>query len=254
MFLAVDLGNTSVVFAFFEGNDIVCDYRMKTDSKMTPDDYCVKLSLYLESKHINPELIRDILVSSVVPSLNEAIVFVCETLFHIKPLFIGPGVPSGIRVNTDNPKEVGGDLIADCAGAKALFNEPCLIVDLGTATKLIVMGKDGAFEGCCIAPGVAISLSALVGNAALLGDVDIKIPSKTLGKNTGDSISSALTYGTAYSIKGLADALEKEVGYPLKRVLTGGYARILGPLLPDYHYEPNLTLIGIKAIFERNHR
>lgn len=251
MFLAIDCGNTSTEFGFFEGQTLSHAYRVKVDAKKTSDDYIVALSLFLESRKIDATSVQDILISSVVPSFNETLKEICENLFHLEPFFIGPGFPSGIRINTDNPKEVGSDLIADCAGAKALFLAPAIIVDLGTATKVILMGKDGAFEGCAIAPGMAISLNALVGKAAMLTEIDIKIPEKKLGKNTADSISSALTYGNVYAIRGLADAIEEEAGYPCKRVITGGYSKLIKELLPEFEYVHRLSLHGIKAIFDR---
>ena len=251
MFLAIDCGNTSVEFGFFEDHELCHIYRAKTTTKKTSDAYAIDLSSFLTNKNIQKESVQAILISSVVPSFNETLREVCQSVFGLEPFLIGPGFPSGVRINTDNPKEVGGDLIADCAGAKALFGGPAIICDLGTATKIILMGPDGSFEGCTIAPGLAISLSALVGKAALLGEVDIRIPEKKLGKNTADCISSSLTYGTSYAIKGLADEIEKEAGYPCKRIITGGYSKLLLPLLGEFTYASHLALRGIYAIYER---
>ena len=251
MFLAIDCGNTSVEFGFFENHQLLCTYRAKLVTGKPSDDYIVGLSLFLESKKIDPSSVQDALISSVVPSFNEALRETVLSVFHLEPFFIGPGFASGVRVNSDNPKEVGADLIADCAGAKALFGAPAIICDLGTASKVILCGPDGAFEGCVIAPGVGISLNALVGKAALLGEVDVKIPAKHLGKNTADSISSALTYGNAYALKGLADQIEKEAGYSCKRILTGGYSKLVRPLMEEYQYISHLGLYGLQAMMDR---
>ena len=251
MFLAIDCGNTTVEFAFFIENDLCCTHRVKLDATKSSDEYQVALTLFLQSRSIKPQEVDGALASSVVPSFNSTLKAIVSNVFGLDLPFVGPGFPSGIRINTDNPKEVGADLICDCAGAKHCFGYPCIIVDLGTASKVILLGKDGSFEGCVIAPGVGISLKALVGNAAMIGEVDIKIPAKHLGKNTADCISSALTYGNAYALTALADQIEKEAGYSCKRILTGGFGQLIQPLMRDFIYSKHLALRGIKAIFDR---
>lgn len=251
MFLAIDCGNSTVEFGFFESRKLVCTYKVKLAANKTSDEYILGLNIFLSEKMIARDSIDSILISSVVPSFNETLRDISLNVFGIEPSFLGPGFSSGVRVNTDNPKEVGSDLIADCAGAAAIFGAPCIICDLGTATKIILCGKEGSFEGCVIAPGIGISLSALVGKAALIGDIDIKTPAKYLGKNTSDSISSALTYGNAFAIRSLADKIEEEAGYPCKRILTGGFSKLVRDLLPEYEYASRLVLFGLNAMNER---
>lgn len=255
MFLAIDIGNTSIEYGFFEGRTLQEVYRQKSEFVRSYDDTAISLRLFMEEHRIYKADVEDILISSVVPSLNSTLTQCCKILFDKMPSFIGPGFSSGIPIHSDNPKEVGSDLIADCALAKSLFGEPTLIVDLGTATKLILLDKNLAFSGCVIAPGIRISLTALVGKAALLNDIDIKIPNKVLGKNTVDSINSALTYGNAHALIGLANDIEKQAGYPMKRIIGGGYAEFLKSLMSDYTYIDNLTLKGIEAIYHwrKNH-
>lgn len=250
MFLAIDVGNSSTELGFFEGDQLMYAYRMKSDTSRSKDDYALNVELFVKSKGICG--VSEILISSVVPSFNNIIEGICQDVFHLCPNFIGPKYPSGIRVNSDNPKEVGADLICDCAAARYLFGEDAIIADLGTASKLILCKADGTFEGCTIAPGIGISLNALVGNAALLSEVDIKIPKHHLGKNTQDSINSALTYGHAHGLIELANDIEHDYKKPLKRIISGGFARILHPLMGEFTYVENLTLLGIYAIYERN--
>ena len=251
MRLCVDIGNTMSEFVFFdESGQVAKSFKTKSVPQRTYEEW--RLSLRLDTKEEGIHSIQAAIISSVVPSLTHIIEKLILELFGVQAKTLGPGLKTGMRINTDNPKEVGADLIADGVGAFALYGGDCLIADLGTATKLIHINDKGAFEGCSIAPGLGLGLAALVNNTAALPEVSLQIPSKIIGKNTNDSMNSGLLYGCAYGLKAMADGVDKEVGRPLKRILTGGYAEFVKDLLPDFHYEPHLLAKGLFALLVKN--
>ena len=254
MLLTIDIGNTLTDFGFFEGEDLKERFAINSDTLKSEDELRASLSLLLGETKIDPKSIHGVIISSVVPSLLRLYSAIVMTLFGVEAKVVGPRLKTGILIDTDDPKEVGADLVADCAGALALYGPSCLIADLGTATKILLLDKRGAFAGCTIGAGLGISLDAMVSKTAVLPEVSMKTPEKIIGKNTIDSMNSALTYGTALQIKAMADAIEKEVGYPLKRVLTGGYSKLVSSLLPEFENEPALCLKGLYAIDKRNHK
>ena len=250
MQLCVDIGNTMAVFAFFgEDSEVKKIYRSKSFPERSYDEWKVSFKLFIQSESLTR--IKGAIVSSVVPSLAQIVVPLIKELFGVEAKVIGPGIKTGMRINTDNPKEVGADLIADAVGALSLFGPDCLIVDLGTANKIIHLDHLGQFDGCTIAPGLGLGLNALVSNTAVLPEVSLQIPHKIIGKNTSDSMNSGLLYGTAYSLLGMAEAIEKEVGRPLKRILTGGYSHFIKELLPSFTYEPHLLVKGLLHILNK---
>ena len=254
MLLAVDIGNTTSVVGFFEGEELKYRYSTRSDYGHSREEISSSFSLFLKDKGIAKEELKEAIISSVVPSLGVIWKEILKENYGIRPFVLGPRLKTGIAVRTDNPKEVGSDLIADAIGAKALYEEDVLIADLGTANKIILLGKGGAFEGCTIGVGLGMAAKALASDTAALPDVSLEIPAKVLGKNTADSMNSALTYGFAAEIRGLCDMIEKEAGRPLKRVLTGGYGYRLNSLLPEFEFVPSLLLDGLRIAYSLNHK
>ncbi|MCQ2742617.1 MAG: type III pantothenate kinase [Bacilli bacterium] len=252
MIITIDIGNTMTDIAFVEGEKCLAVYKTKSDPDRSHIEYLSLLSSFLKSKEITLDNLEGAIISSVVPALGNAWERICEESFGIKPFIIGPRLKTGLMIKTDNPKEVGADLIAVTCGAKTRWHDSCVIVDMGTATKVMILDKNGCFAGVAIAPGYKISIDALVDKTAALPEVSLKTPMHVIGKNTEDCMNSGMNYGTAYMVKGFADAFEKEVGYPLKRILTGGNARYVKDILPEFIYDEGLIFEGLLNIYNRN--
>lgn len=248
MIMLVDVGNTTIGIAVYKENKITDTFKLNTNIKKTADEY------YIDIKHlIDLSKITDIVISSVVPIVTRALVEISEKFLKITPLVIQPKTKTGINVNTDNPKEVGADIIAVAA---ALINKdkPQLIVDLGTATKYIYVKKN-AIKGVIITPGVKISIKALVGNTALLPEIDIVVPKKVLGTNTIECMQSGVTYGVAVQVDGLIELIKQEVLEDFDIIITGGLSSIIKPLLKhDIISNPNLIFEGLAEIYKKNIR
>ena len=254
MLLAIDIGNTMTDFGLLDDAGNLKTYRIRSRRDLTLEEAVASFSLFLKSKSIDPASILGAIISSVVPTLTGVYRDLCVELFHVEALTLGPRLKTGVKIVTDNPKEVGADMIAGAAGIRALKKTPCLVIDFGTATKVYLVDKEGAFAGCSIGAGLGLQASSLSSSAALLPEFSPQIPTHFLGKNTVDCMNVALTYGNAFAVKGIADAIEKEVGYPCQRVLTGGFASAVKPLFDEYEYEPNLILLGLSYIYGRNAR
>ena len=252
MLLTIDIGNTMTDFGLFDTGEERSFYRIRSNRDLTFEQGRAAILLKFKSESLDMKSIDGIILSSVVPSLTETYRALAKALFHLDAKLLGPGLKTGLKVVTDNPKEVGADMIAAAVGAKSRYGNSCLIADCGTATKIILLDSQGAFAGCTIGAGIGLQAESLSSSAALLPEVSVQIPPKILGKNTADCMNSALTYGNAFGLSALADALEKEAGYPCKRILTGGFSSFIAPLLPSFSYEPHLVLRGLYDIYARN--
>ncbi|MCQ2798390.1 MAG: type III pantothenate kinase [Bacilli bacterium] len=249
MLLAIDIGNTMTNFGVFEGDNLIATYKFETSSVTSKDDAKVKGAGFM-MLHKEVGKIDGVIISSVVPSKTSLYVDMASD-WGVKALTVGPGLKTGLKLKVDYPSEVGADLIADSVGALTKYGPGCLIVDLGTANKYILLDKDGAFAGLSIAPGVRISINALVDGAAALPEISLKAPKHVIGTNTLDCMNSGIIYGTQFEIEGFAAAFEKEAGYPLKKVITGGNSRYVIEHLNDFTYDENLTLFGLASIYAK---
>ncbi len=254
MLLTIDIGNTMTGFQLYEGDTSKYSYRIASKKDMTDSEAISSFSLFLQSESIEKGLVEDAIISSVVPALTGVYQSLCKKLFQVEPKILGPRLKTGVKISTDNPKEVGADLIAAAAGAKQKYGAPCIVADFGTATKVFLLDKEGAFAGCTIGAGIGLQAKSLSTEASLLPEVSLQIPDKILGKNTNDSMNSSLTYGAAFSVRSLADGIEKEAGYPCKRILTGGLSKNVLPLLPEFTYDPSLVCDGLCYIYRRNQK
>ncbi len=252
MLLTIDIGNTMTDFGLNDQDAWLSFYRIFSKKESSLEEITASFSLFFKSKGYRIEDVHDAIISSVVPSLTQVYVTLCKTLFHCDAKVVGPKLKTGLKIVTDNPKEVGADMVASAVGAKAKYQGCCLVADLGTATKVYLLDPNGAFVGCCIGAGIGLKEKALSTNASLLPEVSLQIPNKILGTNTVDCMNSSLTYGSSFEVKALCDAIEKEVGYPCKRILTGGYAPFVSTLLPEFEYEPHLVHEGLLSIYRRN--
>lgn len=200
---------------------------------------------------LTKENFQKCIISSVVAPLTDIFVFIIKSNVGINPYVLGPGLKSGIVLRIDNPKEVGADLVADSLGASFRYGGDVFIADLGTANKYIYLDKDGAFAGLSIAPGLRLSLNALVKGASALTNIAIRKPASPIGKNTIDCMNSGIVNGTIYEIEGFASSFEKEVGHPLKKILTGGNAIYVKDSLPSFEYDETLLLDGLNHLLEK---
>lgn len=251
MLLAIDVGNTNTVLGLFSGDELVESFRVKTDPRNTADEIELQFRGLLEG---GPTVTGIALCSTVPSVLKEMRGMLGKYYADVPQVIVEPGTKTGVPVLTDNPKEVGADRIVNTLAAHHLHGGPCIVVDFGTSTNLDVVSERGEFLGGALAPGIEISLDALSARAAQLRKVELVPPRSVIGKNTVEALQSGALYGFAGQVDGLVDRITEELDSPPTAVIaTGGLAPIVVPeseTITDH--EPNLTLIGLRLIFERN--
>ena len=247
MILLVDIGNSNIVFGLANDNNIVKTFRLKSFIDKTSDEYFILFNNIIPVNNI-----EGVMISSVVPIITSSLKKMFETYYNVKPIILGPGVKSGVKLKVDDPKSVGADIICDCAGAMKYYQE-CIIVDLGTANKYIYV-KNNTFLGLAISPGVAISMKALVSNAALLPNIELQSPKTVLGTNTITCMQSGMIYGAASEVDGMIDRIKDEIKNPNVKVLaTGGLSKLISPLCKnEMLLVEELTLDGLLQIYLKN--
>lgn len=246
MILLVDAGNSNIVCGLSDGAKILKTYRFKTTTIKTSDE------LYILFKTLIEEKFDAVIISSVVPIVTSALNKMFVNNYGINPMILGPGIKTGIMLKADDPKTVGADLICDVAGAYR-SSEKSIIVDMGTATKYIYQDKN-SFMGVAIAPGVSISMKALVDGAALLPAIELQTPETVLGKNTISCMQSGIIYGAASQVDGMIDRIKEEIKCDdIPVIATGGLAKIIVPLCKhEIVYNENLVLEGLLEIYNKN--
>lgn len=247
MVLLVDIGNSNIVFGFSNGKEIIRTFRFKTFTDKTSDEYYILIKTMLDMYSF-----KDVIISSVVPIVTSALKKLFKSYFSIDAHVLGPGIKTGIQLKVDDPKTVGADIICDCAGAMVLCDE-AIIVDLGTASKYIYVKKN-VFLGCAIAPGVAVSMKAMVSSAALLPNIELQTPKKVLGTSTIPCMQSGVVFGSASMVDGMVDRIKEEINNKdVKVIATGGLAGLIAPLCKnEIIYKPTLTIDGLLAIYNKN--
>ncbi len=254
MLLAVDIGNTNITIGMFQGDELKATWRIGTGVHRMPDEYGVLILNMLSYNGIEPGDIKEGALSCVVPPLLTTFNEVFQRYFTIQPLVVGPGVKTGIRIRMDNPREVGGDRISNTAGAIKLYGgQPLVVVCLGTATVFDTISEEGDYLGGAVAPGIAIAAEALYTRTAALPRVELVRPKRAIGTNTQAAMQSGIIFGYASLIDGIVTRIQEELGKKAFVVATGGYADIIASESKVIDkVNPDLTLIGIKAIHDMN--
>lgn len=265
MLLALDVGNTNTVLGLYrldsdasapsaeEQRELVAHWRVTTHRTQTSDEYGVLFVNLFNMHGLSVDQVTHIIISSVVPPIDSTLRRVCEKYFHIDPLFVEPGIKTGMPMLVDNPTELGADRLADCIAAYERYGGPCIVVDFGTATKFEVISAKGEYLGGAIAPGLGLSADALFSRAAKLSRVDIKRPPKVIGTNTVTHLQSGLYYGYIGLVDGVLERIFAELGTQPRVIATGGLAR---QVAEDSRHiseiDEMLTLHGLRILFERN--
>ena len=252
MLLAIDVGNTNTVLGMFDGESLRQSWRIKTDARSTADEIALTFRGLLDGQ---PQ-VTGIALCSTVPSVLREMRNMLNAYWSTLPtVIVEPGVKTGVPILTDNPKEVGADRIVNTLAAHTLFGGPAIVVDFGTSTNLDVVSAKGEFLGGALAPGIEISLDALASRAAQLRKVELVAPRSVIGKNTVEALQSGALYGFAGQVDGLVQRIKDELDeHDIHVIATGGLAGLVVPFSQTITtHEPDLTLFGLRLLFERNH-
>jgi type III pantothenate kinase len=257
LLLAIDVGNTNIVFGLFdleqgEKAPLSHSWRIATTRERTADEYGLIFHDLLRHRGVELPLVSEMVISSVVPPIHPVLETCCQRYFDVEPLWIGPGVKTGLRVSVDNPNELGADRIVNCVGAIEGYGVPVIVVDLGTATTFDVVNEHKEYIGGIILPGVKIAAEALFQRASRLPRVEIARPEKLVGRNTVQAMQSGLYYGCIDQIDGILERLGRQ--FPgASIVATGGLAKTISKESKFVkHVDPDLTLNGLRLIWHKN--
>jgi len=255
LLLAIDAGNTNTVFGVWRGEELVESFRLKTDSERTSDELGALIATLLARRDIEIESVAAVIVSSVVPPLNGSLVRLSRDFFGRKPMFVEPGIRTGMPIRYDNPAEVGADRIVNSLAARELYGAPVVVVDFGTATTFDVVSPKGEYVGGIIAPGVMIAAEALFAHASRLYRVDVQPPDRLVGSNTATAMQAGIYFGYIGLVDGILERLGAETPGLSEVVATGGQAELIASGSKFItRVEPLLTLIGLRRIHELNRR
>ncbi len=253
MLLVIDIGNTNITLGVFDGDKKRMTARISTQADKTGEQYAVEIITILGLHKIEVENLDGCIVSSVVPALSNAFKKVCKLLGINNPIFVGPGVKTGLNIKIDNPAQLGADLVVGAVAAIDKYPLPLVILDLGTATTISVIDKQGSFLGGPICAGIGISLEALTSKTSQLPGISIETPKSVIGKNSIDSMKAGLVIGSACMIEGLVERIEDELGEKVSIVATGGLAaEVVKNCKKEIEINDDLLLDGLKLIYEKN--
>ncbi len=255
MILAIDIGNTNIMLGGFEQDKLVFVASVSADVNRTEDEYAARILSVLALYDIGRDRIKGAILSSVVPPLNAVIKKAVAFLYGVNALVVGPGIRTGINIHCDIPSSVGADIICACVAAHTLYGSPSLVIDMGTATKMMVMDRKGAFIGVSIIPGVQTGLDALVEKTAQLPKVSLEAPRSVIAKNTADCMKSGAVFGNASLVDGMIDRINEEIGEALPVYATGGFVSVIaGHCRHRMQVDEHLVLKGLHIIYKKNEK
>lgn len=254
MLLAIDVGNTNMVIGLYDNDVLIDNFRLQTDILKTEDEYATLVFNCLANFNVDPKRINDVIISSVVAGIN----FILEKLFkkylNIDAIFVGPNLKSGIAIKLDQPKSLAADILVGVVAANHKYpQDNCLVIDMGTATTMVIVTKEKDFIGGAILPGVNASAESLASNASALPHINLDIPNKVICRDTIECMQSGILYGYASMIDGMIDKMSHEFEKPLRVVITGGLAKKITTLLKtDVVVDDNLILDGLLYLYHKN--
>ena len=253
LLLALDIGNTNVTVGVFEGERLRATWRIASDVHRMADEYAAILLNLLPLEGIEMAGLKDAVICSVVPTLEVTFLSLCRRYFGLEPLVVGAGIKTGVRIATDNPREVGTDRVVNAVAAHHLYGGPVIVIDLGTATTFDAVSKEGDYLGGAIAPGITIAAEALSLRTAKLPQIELVRPRNVIGRNTVTAMQSGIVFGYIGLIEGVVARMRQELGGQARTVATGGYAEVIARETAAIELvNPNLTLLGLKMIYDMN--
>ena len=255
MLLVIDIGNSNIVMGTYEGKNLMKHWRVSTDSQKTGDEYGMLINDLFRYQGVSINDVRDIIISSVVPQLLVPFVKMCERYFKIKPLVVGPGIKTGIKINYENPRAIGADRIVNVVGAFEHYGGPLIVIDIGTATTIDVVAENGDFLGGVIAPGIVSAADSLVSSTAKLPRIELVPPKNIICHNTITGMQAGIIYGYVGQVDEIVRRIRAEMGegWNAKVIATGGLAKMIAKESKTIDkIDHFLTLSGLRALYERN--
>lgn len=254
MLLVFDIGNTNMVLGVYDGDNLVRDWRINTDLNKTSDEYGVLIKSLFDASNISLSVVDAIIVSSVVPAVMHSLENFCRKYCNISPMVVGPGIKTGLNIKYEDPKMVGADRIVNAVAAISKYNCPVIIIDFGTATTYCAVSKKGEYIGGAISPGMKISSEALFQKASKLPRVELVTPEIVICKDTVSAMQAGIIYGYAGQVEKIVGLMKKELKDEETLVIaTGGLANMISQETNAIDViDPNLTLEGLRIIYEKN--
>lgn len=254
MLLVIDVGNTNITLGVFRGKELLRTFRMTTKLPRTSDEYGITLKELIECQGIDSSGVDAVIIASVVPDIMHSLGSAIIKYFHVKPIVVSAGIKTGIRINMENPRQIGSDRIVDAVAAYTIHGGPVIVIDYGTATTYDLVGPDGTVEAAIIAPGIRTSAQAMWGQAAMLPAIEIKKPDSILAKETVSGMQAGLVYGQIGQTEYIVNKIRKESGYLNAKVIaSGGLGKMVATETNIIDvYDSQLTLKGLQIIYEKN--